>query len=306
MPAKKSTAATKKVMDVSHPNTTKADATGVPLIVTNRPILRDPMVMAAAEEPAPIAPAEAPKTAKKAEPIIQKITLAPLPGEQPETPEDATAETLEEPIAVTVKKSEPKQTKPAGTEPEVVPVLVDKEVPVVAAHVSERRVEPLTDAEKQKEALPAEEDAAKAGATEDAKIAESTATSKAPVEDSAPTKTETPTAQPTKGESSQSESDPSETAGPVDLLKDDKQNNPEAVKAAREAAEKQLAIEKLISAGTYVLPINSVEKRRVHRMVAVVLLIVVVLGAAGTLLALDAGYLNIPGFAAPTDLISNK
>jgi hypothetical protein len=77
------------------------------------------------------------------------------------------------------------------------------------------------------------------------------------------------------------------------------------VKVARAAAEKQLALDKLISDGTYVLPINAVEKRRQHRSIAVILLVVVVLAVAGLILALDAGYVHIPGFTPPTDFLSD-
>lgn len=89
-----------------------------------------------------------------------------------------------------------------------------------------------------------------------------------------------------------------------ELLPGAEPTDPAAAKAAREAAEKQLALDKLASEGTYFLPINAVEKRRV-RTVLITLLVLIVLGAAGFLAALDGGYLHIDGLSAPTDFIKN-
>src|SRR5579884_2654318 len=43
MAAKKSE--DKKIMDVAHPNSTPAPSTGKPVIVTNRPIMKDPTIV---------------------------------------------------------------------------------------------------------------------------------------------------------------------------------------------------------------------------------------------------------------------
>jgi hypothetical protein len=323
MPTKKSTATAKRIVDVAHPSTVKTDSSSVPLIVKNRPIMHDPMMVNTPEQEAP---AEAPKPAKKSEPIIKKITLEPL---APLIKVGKADDDNEEPIPVMVTKSAPEvnETKLEETQPEVVKV----EIPVVAAHNAEKVLKPseATIAElaerakvekaqiekpaaelKPGEAVKSVEADPNPASADPAVNSESSEPTGADAKE-APAASDNESAQgpeAAKGEPAQVSSGEEEidtSTTDTDLLKDDKQTNPQAVKEARAAAEKQLALDKLISEGTYVLPINSVEKRRKHRSVAILFLIILVLGVAGFILTLDGGYVHIAGLSAPTDFLPN-
>jgi hypothetical protein len=304
MPAKKPTATAKKIVDVSHPSAAKtsaaANASGVPLIVKNRPIMHDPMMVSNSDQPdAP----EASKPSKKDDPIIKKITLEPL---APLIKVGKNDDDNEEPVPVTVNKAAPadaSEVKVTDAQPEVEKV----EVPVVAAHTAERVLKPseATIAELAERAKAEKEKAASSQKSDTDPKPEGSDTKPVESQKEPETKADTKDAEavPAADDSEIKLGDAGATDG--DLLKDDKQANPEAVKVARAAAEKQLALDKLISDGTYVLPINAVEKRRQHRSIAVILLVVVVLAVAGLILALDAGYVHIPGFTPPTDFLSD-
>lgn len=79
---------------------------------------------------------------------------------------------------------------------------------------------------------------------------------------------------------------------------DDPSQNPidqAKAKADKEAAEKQAALDKLVDAQTYFLPINSVEKRRTKQLLFVTLLLLIVLAGAGAFWANGQGIISIPG-----------
>jgi hypothetical protein len=103
------------------------------------------------------------------------------------------------------------------------------------------------------------------------------------------------------------ESGPKPTGGPEEFTlagedsvptPDDPSQNPidqAKTKADKEAAEKQAALDKLVDAQTYFLPLNSVEKRRTKQLLFVTLLLLVVLAGAGAFWANGQGYITIPG-----------
>jgi hypothetical protein len=79
---------------------------------------------------------------------------------------------------------------------------------------------------------------------------------------------------------------------------DDPSQNPidqAKTKADKEAAEKQAALDKLVDAQTYFLPLNSVEKRRTKQLFFVTMLLLIVLAGAGAFWANGQGYISIPG-----------
>jgi hypothetical protein len=238
MPTKKATA---KIVDVAHPDTVKADATSVPIIVKHGPMLKDPMV-------APEAPVEKPADKKEEDsPTVTKVTkieLKPLSAdESKEKPKEATDE-AEKPA----KDIKPLDA-PAMTEPKAENDEAEKSTPDLELE------------ESPKEALPEQEEpVAEGGGSKD---------------------------------------------GPDELLPGVEPTDPAAAKAARETAEKQLALDKLATEGTYFLPINAVEKRKM-RTALVLLLVLIVLAAGGALAALDAGFVHVDGFKAPTDFIQDK
>jgi hypothetical protein len=79
---------------------------------------------------------------------------------------------------------------------------------------------------------------------------------------------------------------------------DDPSQNPidqAKAKADKAAAEKQAALDKVVAAETYFLPINSVEKRRTKQLLLVSVLLFVVVAGAGAFWANGQGIISIPG-----------
>ncbi|HVS58146.1 MAG TPA: hypothetical protein VHD60_00190 [Candidatus Saccharimonadales bacterium] len=97
---------TKKVFDISHPGKTTPSATSRPVIVTNRPIMKDPMM---SEGSAPTDSSEAPKEEQALSHTASKIKITPLsvadsndkPTEEPpKEPADTAATSKDEPAPV--------------------------------------------------------------------------------------------------------------------------------------------------------------------------------------------------------------
>lgn len=75
--------------------------------------------------------------------------------------------------------------------------------------------------------------------------------------------------------------------------------------AASKQAEHKAAVQKLIVDKQYLLPINSVEKRRSKRFVALGIILSLVLAVAWIDVALDANLIQVSGIKAPTHFFSN-
>lgn len=214
MPAKKPAA--KTFMDVSHPNRTAPTLTSKPVIVTNRPIMKDPMMS---------------DSGSKSEPSVSKIEVNSKTSMKPKLqPLAAPVEEVTEAADVTEK---PVVTAKEEENPEVIEVAE-------------------TEKEKEQEQEP-----------------------KLPTEP--------------ENRSDDTIRDPS------------KDQEEEEKKLAEEAA----AIQKLIDEKQYFLPINSLEKRRTKRVVAVGILLSVILAAAWFNIALDAGLLQIEGVKPVTHFFSS-
>ena len=241
------------IIDVNHPGKSAADASGVPVIVSNRPVLKDPMVVDDKKAESDGADGEAILTRPK------KINVQPLDeSSDPKTDEKDDSKTIAE-IAVEAdakaaeKKSKTDSTKPTKDSPEDVK-------------------QPDDDDKSENE----EETAAEPKKSEPTPRVES---------------------EPDELSQSDTESDEDSQLGGAD---------PKAAEAARKAAEKQLTLDKMANAGTYSLPINAVEKRRVKRFAIVIVLLLVVLGIAWVDLALDAQLIQINGINAPTDFFPDR
>lgn len=144
-------------------------------------------------------------------------------------------------------------------------------------------------------------------ATEEPK-AETNALAEKPAAPAEPVKpTEPVTPAPAPAVDKPAEEDPKTTGGPEEftLAGEDSVATPEdpsqnpidqaKAKADKEAAEKQAALDKLVNAQTYFLPLNSVEKRRTKQLLFVTLLLLIVLAGAGAFWANGQGYITIPG-----------
>lgn len=116
MAAKKETSTPKKtIIDVAHPGQSAPATTAKPVIVTNRPILKDPMVVSKPEDDQPAAaapPAAKTSTKPKLQPLTteeeQKLT-APAPEAETAAPTETTAEA---PASATEEKDKSSE-KPA-------------------------------------------------------------------------------------------------------------------------------------------------------------------------------------------------
>ncbi len=75
--------------------------------------------------------------------------------------------------------------------------------------------------------------------------------------------------------------------------------------AASKQAEHKAAVQKLVDNKQYFLPINSVEKRRSKRFVALGVTLSLVLTVAWADVALDANLIHVTGIKAPTHFFSN-
>ncbi|HVX24523.1 MAG TPA: hypothetical protein VG992_04255, partial [Candidatus Saccharimonadales bacterium] len=121
--AKKPKPAGKKIIDVAHPGTAKPSATAKPIIVTNRPILKDPMMVTtdsaqpkASDVPAtaPILPpsSKRPKVTTRTSKTIAPLE-APIEAEIAEATKPAASESPAETVLVTTSKTKPKvEAKP--------------------------------------------------------------------------------------------------------------------------------------------------------------------------------------------------
>jgi hypothetical protein len=239
------------IIDVNHPGTVAAEATGVPVIVTNRPVLKDPMVVDKDENGNPVDKDEEEAVALAKS---KRIKIQPLTEEDEKTDKKAEAsKDTKKTIAEIAAEADAKAgEKPAKSD--------DKKV-----EKTEVKTEKPEEEKKEEPSKPAED-------------------KPEPVEE----KPDVPELKPDGDD---------ETAA-----KDD----PQAAEAARKAAEKQVAIDKLAESGTYSLPINAVEKRRVRRFALIAVVLLLIMGLAWTDLALDAQLIQINGLNPPTDFFPDR
>jgi len=256
----------KPIEDVSRPGKTAPASTSKPVIITNRPVIKDPMVVedqaeAPADEATPI------KVSRPAGGIVLKPLSAPeLPVEKKVA---AKAETDEAPVA----PAEPSTPEPALTETAAAPS------PETASSSVD---EPSPASDKPAELTPA---------------ADTLAATEPPADETTDSKsaTETPAAtdslvEPEKGD---------DQTSPVDAkLK-------EEAAAAEAKAKRDAELEKLVEDKTYYLPVNAVEKRRTKRVVIAGILLSLLLAAAWVDIALDAGLIKINGLKAITHFFSS-
>lgn len=146
-------ASTKKIVDVAHPGKSAPSATSKPVIVSNRPLIKDPMVNA--NETAPEAKSEAAATAPGAPPLAKAhraLVVQPI-STGSEAPE----------AAVSPAETGPAVTEPAAkAEPTTAPTLAPKAAAGVAPIPEEpaptepkQAAEPATEAKPQPAAAPA-------------------------------------------------------------------------------------------------------------------------------------------------------
>lgn len=264
----------KKLFDVAHPGRSAATPTSRPVIVTNRQVLKDPMV-ADTPSSAPEVPSSAPKLSGSA----KKIHIRPLSDEV--TPEDTTPETL----GVT-------ETSEAKIESATAP-----ELPAEVKEPDEDKA-PVPDDASAEDLVP---EPAETGATPDEAVAPEDVSEDAPKDEPTAEFDEPAEPEPTTPTKTEDDAKPSSESKPA--VATDKQKSAAAeaeAAAAKEEAEHREATQKLIDERKYFLPINSIQKRRTKRHVFLGTLLIIILIAAWVDIALDAGLIHINGLDALT------
>jgi hypothetical protein len=263
-----------KVFDISKPGKQPASASARPLIVTNRPIMQDPMVAAAGTD-------EKTTASSKISPSFTKIKLEPLSlnpddAEAANTSEkDTTSDKKQEESAVVDVPKDPKEEFKFDAPKEESPVVDEKSAKGSGDEKSTGTTEVTS--------TDAKPDADKKDASDS-----SPASQGAPADDKAATEE-------SKATDTPADSGAAPEAPPSEI-------NPDAAEAAKLEAEakKQAELDKLVEEKTYFLPINSVERRRSKLVSLLGILLILALGALLLDLMLDAGFVKLGGLQAVT------
>jgi hypothetical protein len=239
----------KPIVDVAHPGKSAPATNSKSVIVSNRPLLKDPMMVGNSPPASDDSPAKISLTKTSGQPGEPLLSAPLLEPEKPaETVESAApAETVKPPEAATVAElaeAAPAVSKPASPESEPKP-----DDPAKPKDESSDKPEP------------------------------DTAKDDKPVEEKPETDTE---------------------EAPASKEDSAKQEEAEATKQA----EHQAVIDKLAAAKQYYLPINTVEKRRSKRFVAIGILLSLLLILAWADIALDAGLIHLSGIKPLTHFFS--
>ena len=310
----KKTDSSKKIVDVK-PDGNGASGTSRPVIVTNRPILKDPMMaevsqltggaMDDSQTPTPTGDAPAEPASGAPEITLSTKKLAIKVSEDTDATEEKTKTSV--PIEVPVKKkvikplgeqsSEKPAVKPAKKAPTIAELTLPDadEVPDVTAEA----VSPDS------EVPPAEDEAA---ATEEivdtaAVTAEPTTTvssKETPAEPSAEDEVVTGVQPGRSFDEAAEETLPDTTTPPApEQIELDSKGKPKtkSKKSGELSSEQQKAIEH----GEYFLPITTAETRRLRREVVLATLFVGILIIVWLDIMLDAGLLSIDGIKAVTN-----
>lgn len=276
---------TKKIVDVSHPDKTPAQATSKPVIVKNRSLAVDPMMVTDTNGGLAVD-----DSAEKARDTVTRkgLTIQPLHTDNTEDKTDSSQEgdSLIVPVLPIEKfdSEKPKKVEISEESPEDQPSEELTTVPGSEEALPEEQPTPAP--------VPAEEELPEAEVTP--KIAKPA--SPAPQSASDEKKPEPSIAPDVSTPPSTSVGMASHATDTEDDLVIVDEPNVAEVKAARAAAERELALQKLIDDGTYYLPLDTVKKRRT-KQVLLVLILVLVLALAGTYLASQAGLVKIPGLS---------
>ncbi len=258
------------ISDVAQPGKSAPSETSKPVLVSNRPILKDPMVVDQT--------AGADDTSDK---LLTKTADKELevPGAPPLTADAATADqtSTAAPTPIKVKKdtkTSTAQTLPAATKPD-------------------EKVEALTDA------------ATPETPAENTDTAEPTKPEPEPATDTDKTTVEKQTADEasTITEADATASNEADTADASD--KPVKQTDEEVDAEVAKQAKHDAAIQKLVDSKQYSLPINAVEKRRSKRFVLLGILLSLLLALTWADIALDAGIIQFHSVKPLTHFFSN-
>lgn len=285
----KNSAKNPKIMDVSHPGKTPPPSSGKPIIVTNRPLIKqDPMMAVAASEGLP----EGRDPADIVSRVGKPIRIEPLTQEEPQAspaPADSTAPPAEQSgAAPTAPKVTKINIKPLDTTASPAPAL-EPAVPMESPAPAETAAQPEVAKEPEAPAVPpAAVDAAADVPSPTASVSDTPA----------------PAAQEEPAPSVETSADGTETTPDDKQLAPNKALEDAKKKEEEQKAARQAELEKVIESKQYFLPIRSAEARRGLRVALLLLLLVLVLALVWLDIALDAGIVHIGGLHSLTHLFN--
>lgn len=267
-------ASTRKIIDVSDPDSQASETSSKSIIVTNRPIMKDPM-MVAEENNAnnKVATSAFSDDNKVQERSSTKSKIEPLSAPIIE------GETIIEPQNEDTSKEE--VIDESATKKPLIINENNTKAPITEISPIEAKNEPAI------EPTPVKEETEPVAST-DNKPAETK-----PVEN-LPSEPETP-----------ENNEVNKTDNTDKNVEDKNAKQIEAEEASKIEAHEQ-AINKLVESKQYFLPINSVEKRRSKRFVSLGILLSLLLIIAWADIALDAGIINLSGSIPHTHFFSSN
>lgn len=308
-----------KIYDVTKPDKVTPAATTKSIIVTNRPVLQDPMVvnsrMSGSGEGDPavadtdLVPPSETRRRVQIYPFHDDTNGGTVSGapevKKTDTKKEADASKAADEPPVKLKVALPKEVE--GTEISAPPVPeLTPDIPKTADENSDK-TEPKDKSPKPPTEVAADTSTAatpelllEATTEHDAvKPAEETPATEEPVASQ-----KTDIAEPEAVTAEVAEATNDQHLPGSNLAEGDSSAMPgineKADKEAKKIEEEQ---EKIIESGTYSLPINAVGHRKAVRHIVLGIVLVIVLAVLLLLVALDAGVLTIPGFPAPTNYL---
>ena len=300
-PADAKPTAPSKVFDVSKPGQSMPSATTRPVIVTRRPMARDPMVAPVQKASATTEPAEDSKPAEEPAAFtarVKKNRIEPLssdlksdskaadtsPAAEAGKDKNAFSVPLDaKPSIQLVKDTAPEDSK-SDTQPGE-----EASQPPAEEKPEEAAVPEAADDEDKSEEKAAEEPASTDEPAEDDESEQDAAND----EEKADTQEGTDDSAKTEDKNDGDMDEVTELAGQAAAKKAQKN-------AEDEAAKRLAAAEALVDKQTYYVPVNAVHKRKtVHAFMVIFVLIVVLAGAVA---AIDAGLLDV-GVELPFNLL---
>ena len=264
--AKKST---KKIIDVQHPGKTAPSGTSKSVIVTNRPIMKDPMVVDEDGKPEESAPA-ATTYKSGGEAVIKPLS--------------------EQDSKESSKADEPEQTDSSETDS-------SKTVSQLAEEASNKDSKKTDETPPPESKEEAKEPEIKLPIAEDDKKDEDEDDKKSPIaEEKVGEKKDE------KAADENADSNPEEDK--TDPAKSDKDGDPKEIEEAEEDKElkkRRAEVNKLVESKKYSLPIKTVENRHNRRAVIIGVVVSILLILAWVNIALDAGLISLGGVKAYTN-----
>lgn len=280
---------TKKIIDVAQPGKTPPPVNSKAVIVTNRPIMKDPMVVDEAASPADL-PTESAKP--KTEAVIMPLAK--------------TSEKTEK-----TKTKTTKSKKSESSEPEPVEIDNDKTIAVLAEEAAVKEEESIAEGKSQP-ATETETAPPVETPLEEPPAAPVDQPDIEPVVPEPETNTESTAGETEDGDTTDTAADKPEAAADQTPAEDEaastKTDQSVAEAEAAEAAEQDkhdAAIQKMVDNKQYFLPINSVEKRRSKRVFVLGAIVSVLLILLWVDIALDASLIEIQGIKPVTHFFSN-